>query len=517
MTTNHFDVIIIGTGAGGGTLLSKLAPSGKRILVLERGGYLPREKENWSASAVFEDNRYHTKDVWRDKDGKDVHPGTGYWVGGNTKVYGAALFRLRQADFGEVIHAGGGRSPAWPITYADLEPHYQEAEALYRVHGAAGEDPTDAERSAPYPFPAVRDEPRIAELRHALLAQGLHPFSIPLGVDLNEADMAHSPCIKCGTCDGFPCLVHAKADSEVICVRPALKYQNVELWTGAYVTRLLTSASGREVSGVELSVDGGPSQCVTGDIVVVAAGAINSAALLLRSANDRHPQGLANSSDLVGRNFMKHHNGSIVAVGRSLNPTIFQKTIASNDFYWGERDFSFPMGHAQLLGKVLGDMLGPDTFGLVPGPALDASAHHSIDWWLTAEDMPLKDNRVRIEGAQIILDYEERYTEGFTRLMKRWKECLEAADGQTLFFPQSLYFKKTIPLAQVGHQCGTCCFGVDPSTSVLDVMCKAHDLDNLYVVDGSFFPSSGAINPSLTIMANALRVGDHLLERLNRA
>lgn len=513
MNAGHYDVIIIGTGAGGGTLLSKLAPSGKKILVLERGKFLPREKENWSAAEVFQENRYHTTEVWLDKDGKDVHPGTGYWVGGNTKVYGAALFRLREGDFHEVPHAGGGVSPAWPLAYADLEPYYHAAEILYRVHGLAGEDPTEAARSAPYPFPPVTDEPRIVELRQALTKQGLRPFSIPLGIDLNEQDRAHSPCIKCNTCDGFPCLVHAKADAEVMCVRPAMRHPNVTLAIEALATRLFTSASGREITSVEVYA-GGHTHQVTADIVVVAAGAINSAALLLRSANERHPQGLANGSGLVGRNFMKHHNGSILAVGRSLNPTVFQKTLAVNDFYWGDDEFPSPMGHVQLLGKVSGDMLSPDAPAFAPGAALDAMAHRSIDWWLTAEDLGHPDNRVRIEAGQIVLEYEERGAEGFHRLMKRWKSILEAAHEQTTFFPHALYFRKTIPLAQVGHQCGTCRFGADPATSVLDVTCRAHEVDNLYVVDGSFFPSSGAVNPSLTIIANALRVGDHLLERL---
>jgi len=514
MKGNHYDVIVIGTGAGGGTLLSKLAPSGKRILVLERGGFLPREKENWSPAAVFKENRYHTTEIWLDKDGKDVHPGTGYWVGGNTKVYGAALFRLRKGDFREVQHSGGAISPAWPLNYEDLEPYYHAAEILYRVHGRAGEDPTEAPRSAPYPFPPVSDEPRIAELRQAIVAQGLHPFTIPLGLDLDERDPVHSPCIKCNTCDGFPCLVHAKADSEVMCVRPAMLHSNVTLATGALVTRLVTGASGREITAVEVAVDG-KTHLMTADIVVVAAGAINSAALLLRSANDRHPQGLANGSGLVGRNFMKHHNGSILAVARSLNPTTFQKTIAVNDFYWGDDEFPSPMGHVQLLGKVSADMLSPDAPGFAPDVALEMMAHRSIDWWLTAEDLGHRDNRVRLEAGRIVIEYEERNVEGFQQLMKRWKSVLEAADGQTTFFPHALYFRKTIPLAQVGHQCGTCRFGVDPALSVLDVMCRAHEVDNLYVVDGSFFPSSGAVNPSLTIMANALRVGDHLLDRLH--
>lgn len=513
MSADHYDVIVIGTGAGGGTVLSKLVQSGKRILVLERGDWLPREKENWSSLQVFKNNRYHTSEVWFDKEGKELHPGTGYWVGGNTKVYGAALFRLRERDFESVTHLGGGLSPEWPVKYRDFESHYQAAEDLYRVHGQHGVDPTEPPRSAPYSFPAVSHEPRIQQVHDALVRGGLHPFNVPLAIRLDEANRRDSACIRCNTCDGFPCLVAAKSDAEMTCVRPALLHPNVELWTNAHVTRIVTSASGRAAEGVEVVVDG-VTRRVRAELVVLAAGAINSAVVLLRSATDRHPDGLANGSGQVGRNFMKHHSGTVVAVSKTANATKFQKTIAVNDFYWGEEDFASPMGHVQLLGKVDKDMLATDAPAFAPAAALDAMAMHSIDWWLTAEDLPFPENRVRLDGERIVLEYTARNVEGFERLMARWKSTLKETDEATSFIDHALYFKKTIPLEGVGHQCGTCCFGFDPRTSVLDPMCRAHEVDNLYVVDGSFFPSSAAVNPSLTIMANALRVGDHLLERL---
>ena len=513
MSAYHYDVIVIGTGAGGGSVLSRLVASGKRILVLERGSFLPREKENWDSVAVFQKNRYHTKETWFDQDGKELHPGTGYWVGGNTKVYGAALFRLRERDFDETRHRGGGLSPEWPVKYREFESHYQAAEELYHVHGQHGVDPTEAPRSAPYAYPPVSHEPRIQEVHDALLRGGLHPFTIPLGIHLDERDRRNSPCIRCNTCDGFPCLVDAKSDADLTCVRPALQHPNVELWTDALAVRLVTSASGRAVAGVDVEV-AGETRHVSADLVVLAAGAINSAVLLLRSANDRHPEGLANGSGQVGRNFMKHHSGSIVAVSKRPNHSVFQKTIAVNDFYWGEDGFDSPMGHVQLLGKVDKAMLQADAPFFAPGAALDEMATHSIDWWLTAEDLPFPENRVRLDGARIVLEYTPRNVEGFDRLMGRWKQTLKDTDDATGFFDHGLYFKKTIPIEGVGHQCGTCVFGTDPRTSVLDPQCRAHELDNLYVVDGSFFPSSAAVNPSLTIIANALRVGDHLLERL---
>src|SRR5215469_4529144 len=251
---DHYDAIIIGTGAGGGTLAHKLAPSGKKILILERGPFLPRERENWDTVAVMQKERYHTNEVWYDRRGNAIHPGTGYWVGGNTKVYGAALFRLRERDFQEVPHKGG-ISPAWPVSYFDFEPYYAEAERLYGVHGTRGSDPTEPAASEAYPFPAVPHEPRIQEIADGLTQNGYHPFPVPLGVRLHPQRLA-SPCIRCSTCDGFPCLVDAKEDADTTCIRPALKHPNVTLITEATVLRLTTDASGRTVDGVIAQIEG---------------------------------------------------------------------------------------------------------------------------------------------------------------------------------------------------------------------------------------------------------------------
>ncbi len=512
MSSHHYDIIIIGTGAGGGTLAYKLAASGKKILILERGPFLPREKENWDTVAVFQKDRYHTNEIWYDQDGAELHPGTGYWVGGNTKVYGAALFRLRAGDFDKVVHKGGV-SPEWPLQYSDLEPYYTEAESLYAVHGRRGLDPTEPEMSSDYPFAAVSHEPRIQEIHEQLKDKGLHPFYVPLGVKLNEVDRTLSSCIRCDTCDGFPCLVDAKSDSDINCVRPALASENVTLVTEAKVTRLITNASGREVTAIEAEL-AGKQVTYSADVVVVACGAINSAALLLRSASAKHPAGLGNSSDQVGRNFMKHVNGAMLGLSKKPNPTAFQKTLACNDFYWGEPGFDYPMGHVQLLGKANKDMLAGDAPAFAPGFALDQMAKHSVDWWMTAEDLPEPDNRVEIRQDAIHLHYAENNSEAFNRLSTRWIEVLKSIDCADHVVPCSLYLRKRIPLQGVAHQVGTCRFGEDPRTSVLDVNCRLHDVENLYVVDGSFFPSSGAVNPSLTIMANALRVGKHLLSEM---
>ncbi|HWP92555.1 MAG TPA: GMC family oxidoreductase [Thermodesulfobacteriota bacterium] len=517
----QFDVIIIGTGAGGGTLAHALAPSGKRILLLERGDYVPREKDNWDPRAVNVDGKYQTKEVWRDKDGKPLHPHTNYYVGGNTKFYGAALFRLRKEDFGEIPHYGG-ISPAWPISYEDLEPYYTKAEQLYHVHGERGVDPTEPPASTPYFYPPVSHEPRIQQLSDDWESLGHKPFHTPLGVMLDEKNIHKSRCIRCNTCDGFPCLVHAKSDAQVLCVDPALENPNVTLLTNAFVHRLETSASGCEVTKVQVKRDG-VNETYSADIVVVSCGAINSAALLLRSANDKHPNGLANSSDVVGRHYMGHINSVLMALSKCPNPTIFQKTLSLNDFYFGSKEWEYPMGHISFVGKLDAITLKAGAPALAPGWTLELMATHSLDFWLTSEDLPDPDNRVTLDKeGNIVLSYKPNNEEGHKRLIEKLKDLMKqqrkcSVHGHEChqgLFARNLFIGQRIPLAGVAHQNGTIRFGKDPKTSALDPNCKAHDVDNLYVVDASFFPSCGAVNPGLTIMANALRVGDHLLERL---
>jgi choline dehydrogenase-like flavoprotein len=508
-----YDVIIIGTGAGGGTLAHRLASSGKRVLLLERGAYVPREPDNWNTYAVNVKGKYNAKETWRDRKGHDLHPHTNYYVGGNTKFYGAALFRLREQDFGELVHHGGV-SPAWPISYADLEPYYTEAERVYQVHGERGEDPTEPAASGPYPYPAVSHEPRIQQLHDDLLKLGRRPFHTPLGVRLNEQDRRKSLCIRCGTCDGHPCLINAKADAQTMCVDPALDYPNVTLLTGAYVSRLETSASGREITTVHVERDG-QAETYRAAIVVVSCGAINSAALLLRSANDKHPRGLGNGSDVVGRHYMGHINSVMLAISKQPNPTVFQKSLSLNDYYFASDAWDYPMGHISFVGKTDADTLSAGAPPLVPGFTLDLMAKHSLDFWLTSEDLPAPDNRVKLDSdGKIMLSYKPNNEEGHKRLTGQLKYLLNYLDGQMHLIPRNLFAGQRIPLAGVAHQNGTIRFGHDPSASALDANCKAHELDNLYVVDGSFFPSSGAVNPALTIMANAMRVGDRILERL---
>jgi choline dehydrogenase-like flavoprotein len=523
MRSQHeFDVIIIGTGAGGGTLAYKLAPSGKRILLLERGDYVAREKDNWNSRAVNLEGKYQTKEKWRDRDGKELHPHTNYYVGGNTKFYGAALFRLRREDFGEIRHHGG-ISPAWPISYDDLEPCYTEAELLYHVHGQRGEDPTDPGSTAAYPHPPVSHEPRIQHLSDDFAGMGLRPFHTPLGVRLDEKNPHKSLCIRCNTCDGYPCLVYAKSDAQVLCVDPALEHSNVRLLTNSYAERLETDSTGHKVTSVSVNRDG-VRETYRSDVVVVSCGAINSAALLLRSANDKHPRGLANGSDVVGRHYMGHVNSILMAVSKCPNPTVFQKTLSVNDFYFGSKDWEHPMGHISFVGKLDGETLRAGAPAIAPNFTLEQMANHSLDFWLTSEDLPDPDNRVTLNSSgEIVLSYRPNNEEGHKRLiskledlMKRQSKCSQHGHQCHVgLFSRNLFIGQRIPLAGVAHQNGTVRFGNDPRTSALDANCRAHEVENLYVVDASFFPSSGAVNPGLTIMANALRVGDRLLERLS--
>jgi choline dehydrogenase-like flavoprotein len=512
----HYDVIIVGTGAGGGTLANTIAPSGLKVLLLERGNFLPREMDNWNPAPVFVDGRYISDDTWYDADGQKFQPQVHYFVGGATKLYGAALYRLRPQDFGELKHIDGV-SPAWPLSYDDFEPYYTKAEWLYQVHGNHGEDPTEGHWSKQYPWPAVSHEPRIQQIADDLERAGYHPFHAPCGILLDEAERDRSTCIRCSWCDGYPCLVHAKSDAETIAVRPILDLPNVTLLVDAEVTKLETDATGRAITRVRVSRNG-TSETYEGDIVVLAAGASNSAKILLASANDRHPNGLANGSDQVGRNYMFHNSKAVVALSKERNDTVFQKTLALNDFYFTAPDYDWPIGNIQMVGKSNAEAMKgeePKLTMLAPHWTLDDVAHHAVDFWLTTEDLPHSENRVTLApDGNVQLSYRSSNDEEADRLYHELKKVLNHTGlAEHHVLDKNFYMSMAIPIAGVAHQAGTCRFGADPETSVLDHLCRAHEVDNLYVVDTSFFPSIGAVNPALTAMANAIRVGEHLIER----
>ncbi len=521
MPDNHYDLIVIGSGPGGASLAQRLAPTGKRILILERGDYLPRSESNWDSQAVFVEGRYQVDETWTNADGDSFKPGLHYYVGGNSKVYGAALFRLRERDFDEVVHAGG-ISPAWPLKYDDFAPFYNDAERLFHVHGVRGEDPTEPPTRTPYPFPAVKHEPKVAELSDKLSGIGLQPFHLPLGILLDQqADGSPTPtstCMRCSYFDGFPCLLNGKADAQVVCIDPMLAANdNVTLLTGAYVSRLGTDDTGRRIDAVHVE-RAGVEEIYTADTVVVACGALSSALLLLRSANDRHPSGLANGSGQVGRNYMRHDMSVLMAVMTHVNETVFQKTLAFSDFYFGADDWDYPLGLVQMCAtshadQVKGEAL-PAWLEWLPDMPFDQIARHSMDFWLQSEDLPHSDNRVYYKDGKVHLDLVNTNPEALKHLKRKLEQVLSDIGWPAVLLERSLYLGKDIPINGTSHQAGTCRFGSDPATSVLNLDCRAHEVDNLYVADASFFPSIGAVNPTLTIIANALRVADIIADRL---
>ncbi len=518
--TGAYDLIVIGSGPGGASLAQRLAPTGKRILILERGDYLPREEANWSPKAVFVEGRYQAEDTWTNARGETFRPALHYHVGGNSKVYGAALFRLRERDFDELVHAGGV-SPAWPLKYASFESYYDAAEALFHVHGERGEDPFEPPSVNPYPFAAVKHEPKVAELSARLTGIGLKPFHLPLGILLDQKSDGFatptSTCIRCSFFDGFPCLLNGKADAQVVCIDPMLaKHPNVTLLTGAYASRLGTDESGKRVNAVHVT-RAGCEETYTADIVIVACGALSSALLLLRSANERHPKGLANGSDQVGRNYMRHEMSIVMAVMRQANDTVFQKTLALSDFYFGAPDWDYPLGLIQMCAtshtdQIRGEEL-PGWLEWLPDMPFEELARHSMDFWLQAEDLPHPDNRVYYKDGKVHLDLTATNPQALTHLKRKLREILTQIGWPAVLLERSLYLGKDIGQSGTAHQAGTCRFGADPATSVLNLDCRAHEVDNLYITDASFFPSIGAVNPTLTIIANALRVADIIQTR----
>lgn len=488
------DIIIIGSGMGGATLAAALAPTGARIVMLERGDWLPDTPDCSDDAAIFARNVYRSDEQWLSPDGEAFHPGNFYYVGGNSKFYGCVMLRYRAEDFEATEHLGG-TSPAWPISYQEFASWYDDAETLYRVHGQAGEDPTDPGREAPYPNPAVPDEPVIADVRGRLKRLGVSPSSLPLALDFQRWQERRD-----GSWDGHPDAKGAKLDAESIGIEQARQHSNFELVTGARVSRLLVDDQGR-ISEVRYAKDG-ESHTLSAKLIVLSAGAVNSPALLLASANEAHPSGLANSSDLVGRRFMNHNCSALMAIHPlRRNTSTYQKTLYFNDFYLSGGPDDAPLGNVQLLGKITSPILQAQT--ALPKIAVDWLTSHSVDWYVMSEDLPSEDSRVTLKDDQIVLDWKRSNWKAHELLVTKTKKLLRRAG-----YPIQLSrpFDRRTP----SHQCGTAVFGPDPASSVLNLHCRAHDHDNLYVVDASFLPTSAAVNPALTIAAQALRVADHI-------
>jgi choline dehydrogenase-like flavoprotein len=486
------DIVIIGSGIGGATIAAGLAGSGASITILERGERLASIPQARDTRAIFLDGHFRPKEMWREAGGEAFNPGNYYFVGGNSKLYGAVLFRYRKEDFSELEHFGG-LSPAWPFPYQELEPWYSKAEQLFRVRGALGDDPTEPFHSMPYPFPPVSDEVPIARTRAEMKSLGLHPASLPLGIDI-EAWLAGG---NTGW-DSFPNSGQGKMDAESAPLATALKDGHIRLETGALVERLEAAPDGRTIAAIHYRQHG-EAKVLSPKLIVLSAGAINSAVILLRSA----PGGLANSSDQVGRNFMNHNSAAMLAIDpRRRNSSVYQKTLSLNDYYLSDGKGGKPLGNVQLLGKINGDMLRANV-KLVPRFALDYMASHSVDWYLMSEDLPDPESRITVDGTGIVLQWRRTNMESLDRLTKVMRENLRASGYPIVL---SRPFDKRTP----SHQCGTVRMGNEPATSPLDPWCRSYDHRNLFVVDGGFLPTSAAVNPALTIAAQALRVADYM-------
>ncbi|CAN7455004.1 GMC family oxidoreductase [Rhizobium sp. LjRoot30] len=497
------DIVIIGSGIGGSTVAAGLAATGADILILEAGNHIEDRPENRDQRAIFQRGHFRPKEFWYEADGTAFNPGNYYNVGGNSKFYGAVLVRYRKEDFEEMAHLEGV-SPAWPFPYEELEPWYSQAEQMYQVRGALGEDPTEPAHSLPYAFPPVPEEPAIAKVRARLKANGIHPYSLPLGVDIDRwLSKAKTPW------DAHPNSADGKMDAETTALALALQHPNVRLQTGSRVTRLVTAADGGAIETVEYE-KAGERHSISPKLVILSAGAVQSSVLLQRSANDKHPTGLANASDQVGRNFMNHNSSAVIALSPFYkNDSVYQKTFGFNDFYLSDGEGGPPLGNVQLLGKVSGKILKAN-MPAIPEWLLDRVASHAIDFYAMSEDIPHPESRIMVDGDRIVLKWHRTNWQAHLDLVSKLKGVLRAAGFPIVL---SRAFDKRTP----SHQCGTVVIGTDPAQAPLDVYCRAFQHQNLFVVDASFLPTSAAVNPALTVAAQALRVADHITRTEFRA
>lgn len=489
------DVVIIGSGMGGATLAAALAPTGRRILILERGERLQASPKDRDARAIFGDGAFRPDEEWLDGNGEVFNPGNYYNVGGNSKFYGAALIRYRKQDFEEVLHEGGTK-PGWPITYNELEPDYQDAEALYQVRGELGDDPTEPRHSGDYLHGPVADEADIADLRIRLKRAGLRPSTLPLGVDIDRWLASGQT-----TWDAYPNTCGGKMDAETCGLAAALSHENVSLLTGCRVVALSVEPSGH-VSSVRYEKDRQVSE-VSAQIIVLAAGAVQSAALMLASANKNCPAGVANSSDQVGRNFMNHNCSAVLALHPlRRNRSVYQKTLMMNDFYLSNGSQP-PLGNIQMLGKITGTILAANSN--LPEWLAGMLAARSFDFYAMSEDLPNPESRVTLKNGKIALDWRRSNWTAHEKLVAELKKALKRAG-----FP--IVLTRAFDRRTPSHQCGTARMGSDPKTSVVDTFCRSHDHKNLFIVDASVLPTSAAVNPALTIAALALRAGRHIAQ-----
>lgn len=487
------DIVIVGSGMGGATLAAGLAPSGARIVILERGYQIPDDAPARDPWRIYTNSAFRSEETWIDADGRPFVPGNYYNVGGNSKLYGAVLIRYRAEDFGEVEHFGGV-SPAWPISYRDLSPWYDRAERLYQVRGSDGSDPTEPAHGSPYPHPPVPDEAPVAEVRRRLEKAGVSPFTLPLGIDLDQW-LAHG---RTGW-DGYPDTRCGKMDAETCGLAAALVHDTVELITGAHVTALETGPDNRRVERVIYEKDGA-EVTLRPRLVALCAGAVQSAVLLLRS-------GLANGADQVGRCFMNHNASAVIAIDpRFANTAVYQKTFGINDWYLSDGAGGRPLGNVQLLGRVTPDILKIQAPRL-PMPVARWISRHAIDLYTISEELPDPESRVLWKGGRVHLIWRRSNMEAHRRLLSRTRATLRRAGFPVVL---SRLFDGRVP----SHQCGTLRMGDDPAASVIDPDCRAWDHPNLFVTDAGALPTSAAVNPALTVAALSLRAANTIRREL---
>ncbi|MEM7721706.1 MAG: GMC family oxidoreductase [Pseudomonadota bacterium] len=490
---NHdAEILIIGSGMGGATLAAALAPTGRRIVIVERGKRLADSPEARDPEAIFRDGHFRPDETWLTPEGERFNPGNYSCVGGNSKFYGAVLLRYRAEDFGRVRHLGG-ETPGWPIPYAEMEQWYQRAEEMYQVRGDVGADLTEPAHSGSYPHPPVPHEPEIADLAARLTRAGLHPAPLPLGVDIDRwLVRAKTPW------DAFPDTNAGKMDAETVGIAEALKYKNVTLRTGVQVERLEVGANGTLTAALTKGGDR-----ISAKLIVLSAGAVHTPALLFRSATEAFPTGLANASDQVGRNFMNHNASALLALSPRRNRSVYQKTLYINDWYLTGGPKGEPLGNVQLLGRVSAPILAAQT-GL-PKPLAKLIADRAIDFYVMSEDLPSPDSRVTLKDGELVLDWRRSNWAAHEALVAKLKGALRRAGFPVLL---SKAFDRRTP----SHQCGTARMGLDPANSVVDPWGRSHDHPNLFIADASVLPTSAAVNPSLTIAAQALRTAHHIVE-----
>ncbi len=494
-----YDVVIVGSGFGGGAVAHALSHRGIRTLLVERGMWSARDDEDWNGQSILLAGRYRSESpvaiAQYGKAAKDTTPNA--VVGGNSIFFGGASLRLRELDFA-----------TWPITYAELEPWYARAEALLEVHGTAGEDPTGPPRSTPYPAtPPPFSEPAL-RIYEGAKAAGFHPFHVPTAIDYSGR--RGDACIRCNTCDGFPCKVSAKNDVAVTMLARA-DAAHLTIVAGATASRVL-HAHGR-ATGVEV-IDRATGQRheVTARTVVVAAGAMHTPALLLRSGLQEHDR-----SQLLGKNLMRHCNAMMGYVFPfQTNPqAVNHKQICISDLYEQER------ATTQRAVGVIQDMMMP------PPEVVRVMAPGGFRWLAykfaariqtlicIAEDEPQVTNFVSLSSDRVdalglpVTTIAHAYSAADLHrrdlLVGAARKVMRAAGGM---------IGKVRLVDSFSHAVGTTRFGTDAATSVLDVDCALHGVPNVFVTDGSVMPTSGGVNPSLTITANALRVSERIVARL---